>query len=74
MYNFTNLIYRNGILVRHNPSPKYNLKLLFDTYSLHNMTVKKNVYKDYIEHEECLTKLNKRNLKEKINLKKEINL
>jgi hypothetical protein len=62
MYNFTSVIFRNGILVKHNYSPKYNLKILFDMYSLNN-TKPKSVYKDYVEEEECLKKLNKRNKK-----------
>ena len=66
MYNFTSVIFRNGILVKHNYSPKYNLKILFDMYSLNN-TKPKSVYKDYVEEEECIKKLNKRNKKIKNN-------
>ena len=62
MYNFTSVIFRNGILVKHNYSPKYNLKILFDMYSLNN-TKPKSVYKDYKEEEECLKKLNMKSKK-----------
>jgi hypothetical protein len=62
MYNFTSVIFRNGILVKHNYSPKYNLKILFDMHSLNNSRPK-SVYKDYIEEEECLKRLNKKTKK-----------